>query len=292
MNQIRPRRSVLYIPGSNARAIEKAKVLGADALIFDLEDAVAPEMKALARDQVCSAVKSRTFGKKELIIRINAEDTVWSADDLEAALCAAPDAILLPKVASADTLLRVDDRLQKSGSADHIRLWAMIETPKAILNIQSIAAAARGGLGRLECFVIGTNDLAKESRARITAGRAAMIPWLMTALAGARSEGIDIVDGVFNAIGDIDGFHDECAQGRDCGFDGKTLIHPEQIDVANAVFAPTEQEIADARAIVEAFQLPENTGKGAINLNGRMVEKLHAEIALRLLDLAAAIAEK
>jgi len=291
MTPIRPRRSALYMPGSNARAIEKAKTLAADAVIFDLEDAVAPDAKAEAREQVCTAVQAGGYGKREVVIRINALETPWGEADLAAAIAAAPDAILVPKVSSAETLAAVGLRLRKFGAAERTRIWAMIETPLAILRAESIASAAHDVDTRLSCFVMGTNDLAKDTRARLLPGRAAMLPWLMGALAAARAHGIDILDGVYNGLSDPDGFRAECEQGRDSGFDGKTLIHPDQIAAANGIFAPSEGEVENARAIVAAFEQPENAGKGAISLNGRMVERLHAEMAKRMLALAEAIAE-
>jgi citrate lyase subunit beta / citryl-CoA lyase len=292
MIPIRPRRSALYMPGSNARAIGKAKTLAADVVIFDLEDAVAPDTKAQARDQVCAAVQAGGYGLRELVIRINALETPWGEADLAAAIAAAPDAILVPKVSSAETLAAVGLRLRKLGAAERTKIWAMIETPLAILRAENIASAARDVDTRLACFVMGTNDLAKDTRARLLPGRAAMLPWLMTALAAARAHGIDILDGVYNNLSDADGFRTECEQGRDCGFDGKTLIHPDQIAAANEIYAPSQQEIESARAIVAAFERPENAGKGAISLNGRMVERLHAEMAKRTLALAEAIAEQ
>jgi len=292
MIPIRPRRSALYMPGSNARAIEKAKTLAADVVIFDLEDAVAPDAKAQAREQVCAVVQAGGYGLRELVIRINALETPWGEADLAAAIAAAPDAILVPKVSSAETLAAVGLRLRKLGAAERTKIWAMIETPLAILRAENIASAARDVDTRLACFVMGTNDLAKDTRARLLPGRAAMLPWLMTALAAARAHGIDILDGVYNNLSDADGFRTECEQGRDCGFDGKTLIHPDQIAAANEIYAPSRQEIESARAIVAAFEEPENAGKGAISLNGRMVERLHAEMAKRTLALAAAIAEQ
>jgi citrate lyase subunit beta / citryl-CoA lyase len=292
MIPIRPRRSALYMPGSNARAIGKAKTLAADVVIFDLEDAVAPDTKVQARDQVCAAVQAGGYGLRELVIRINALETPWGEADLAAAIAAAPDAILVPKVSSAETLAAVGLRLRKLGAAERTKIWAMIETPLAILRAENIASAARDVDTRLACFVMGTNDLAKDTRARLLPGRAAMLPWLMTALAAARAHGIDILDGVYNNLSDADGFRTECEQGRDCGFDGKTLIHPDQIAAANEIYAPSRQEIESARAIVAAFEEPENAGKGAISLNGRMVERLHAEMAKRTVALAEAIAEQ
>ncbi|MBA1155107.1 HpcH/HpaI aldolase/citrate lyase family protein [Microvirga mediterraneensis] len=292
MIPIRPRRSALYMPGSNARAIEKAKTLAADVVIFDLEDAVAPDLKAQAREHVCAAVQAGGYGRREVVIRINALETPWGEADLAAAVSAAPDAILVPKVSSAETLAAVGLRLRKLGAAERTRIWAMIETPLAILRAESIASAAHDVDTRLSCFVMGTNDLAKDARSRLLPGRAAMLPWLMTALAAARAHGVDILDGVYNTLSDESGFRAECEQGRDCGFDGKTVIHPDQIGTANAIFAPSEHEIESARTIAAAFEQPENRAKGAISLNGRMVERLHAEMARRTLALADAISKQ
>jgi citrate lyase subunit beta / citryl-CoA lyase len=292
MIAIRPRRSALYMPGSNARAVEKAKTLPADTVIFDLEDAVAPDLKAEAREAVCAAVKTGGYGTRELVIRINGLTTPWGEADLAATAFAAPDAILIPKVSSTHDLLEVGKHLNALGAPEKTRIWAMIEMPLAILQVKDIAAIAQDETSRLSCFVMGTNDLAKDTRARLNPGRAAMMPWLMTALAAARAYGIDILDGVYNDLSDEAGFRAECIEGRDCGFDGKTLIHPNQIAVANEVFAPSHDDVEKARDIVALFELPENAGKGAISHNGRMVERLHAEMAKRTLALAEAIAQR
>jgi len=290
MTNIRPRRSVLYMPGSNARALEKAREIAADALILDLEDAVAPDAKEMARSQVCAAVKAGGYGRRELIIRTNGIETPWFAADLAAAVDAKPDAILIPKVSSPETLIEIGHKLTGRWADPAIRIWAMIETPLAILDVERIARAARAPASRLACFVMGTNDLAKETRARLIPGRAPMLPWLTSAILAARAHDIDIVDGVYNEIKDEAGFVAECEQGRDLGFDGKTLIHPSQVAAANTVFAPDEAELTRARAIISAFDQPENAGKGAIQLDGRMVERLHAEMASRVVALAEAIA--
>jgi len=287
---IRPRRSVLYMPGSNERALEKAKTLAADALILDLEDAVSPEKKAEARALVSGAVTAGGYGGRELVIRINALDTAWGHDDLEAAIAAGPDAILVPKPNRAADLDAVARKIEMAGK--EIPLWAMVETPLGILNIQEIAGCAAHSHAPLTAFVMGTNDLAKETRARFVPGRAPMLPWLTTAILAARAYGLDVIDGVYNDFRNTDGFEAECAEARDLGMDGKTLIHPTQIDTANAAFAPSEAETEDARKIIAAFELPENKGKGAISLDGRMVELLHAEMAKRTVALADAIAAK
>lgn len=279
---IRPRRSVLYMPGSNARAMEKARNLPADALILDLEDAVAPDAKEMARAQVAAAVKAKGFGKREVAIRINALATAWGAADLAAAAEAGPDAILIPKVSSPRELAEIETRL---GDAK-IALWAMVETPLAILNIATIAAAG----GRLSCFVMGTNDLVKEFRGKHTQDRQNLSAALGLSVAAARAYGLGVIDGVYNDIGNADGFLQSCEQALSFGFDGKTLIHPSQIEPCNRVFAPSAEEVEAARKILAAFALPENKGKGAIALDGRMVELLHAEIARRTVALADAIA--
>jgi citrate lyase subunit beta/citryl-CoA lyase len=288
----RPRRSVLYMPGSNARAIEKARTLPADGVIIDLEDAVAPDAKAAAREQVAAAVKQGGFGSREVFIRVNGFDTPWHSDDVTAAALAAPDAILVPKVNSSEQLEILGQRLLDMKADRKIRIWAMIETPAAILNIIDIAAAAKDSETRLAGFVLGTNDLAKETSARLVPGRAPMLPWLTTCVLAARCYGIAILDGVYNDIGNADGFIAECEQGRDLGMDGKTLIHPNQIEPCNRAFSPSEAEIAQARKFIAAFDLPENADKGAIMLDGRMVERMHADIARRTVAIADAIAAK
>jgi len=287
---IRPRRSVLYMPGSNARALEKAKTLPADGVILDLEDSVAPEAKEAARQQVVAAVKAGGFGAREVFIRVNGVDTPWHADDLSAAAHAAPDAILVPKISMPKTLELIGRRLLDMHSDHKIRIWAMIETPLAIFNILSIAAEARDSESRLAGFVMGTNDLAKDTRARIVPGRAPMLPWLATCVAAARIYGIDILDGVYNDLGNTAGFEAECAQAVELGFDGKTLIHPGQIEPCNKAFSPSPEEVAQARKMIAAFDLPDNKNKGVVSIDGRMVERLHAEMARRTVAIADAIA--
>jgi citrate lyase subunit beta / citryl-CoA lyase len=287
---IRPRRSVLYMPGSNARALEKANTLPADGVILDLEDSVAPDAKEAARDQVAAAVKAGGFGHREVFIRVNGVDTPWHADDLAAAAHAAPDAILVPKVSNPDTLELIGRRLLDMGTDHKTRVWAMIETPLAIFNILSIAAEAADSESRLTGFVMGTNDLAKDTRARLVPGRAPMLSWLSTCVAAARIYGVVIVDGVYNDIGNSDGFVTECRQGVELGFDGKTLIHPGQIGPCNTAFSPSADEVAWARKTIAAFELPENQGKGVVSIDGRMVERLHADMARRTVAIAEAIA--
>jgi citrate lyase subunit beta/citryl-CoA lyase len=286
---IRPRRSVLYMPGSNARAIEKARTLPADAVILDLEDSVAPDAKAAARRQVMDAVSAGGFGAREVIVRINGLDTQWWLDDLNAVGKAKPDAVLVPKVSSGNHLEDVAERLVDISADQKIRVWAMMETPLAMLNVRDIAAAASDVETRLAAFVMGTNDLAKDTRAKIAPGRAAMLPWLMNCVAAARAFGLDILDGVYNDLADAEGFARECAEGRDMGFDGKTLIHPNQIGPCNAAFSPGAEELAQAKKIIAAFDLPENRDKGVVQLEGRMIERMHADMARRTVAIAQAI---
>jgi citrate lyase subunit beta/citryl-CoA lyase len=286
----RPRRSVLYMPGSNAKAIAKARTLPADAIILDLEDSVAIEAKNSARAAVVQAVREGGFGPREVVIRVNGAHTPWGDDDLAAAIDAAPDAILLPKVDGPGGIMLAARAMNDAHAPEKTRLWAMMETPMAILSAGSIAATAADPSSRLEVLVMGLNDLAKETRARLVPGRAVFATWLALCVAAARAHGCDILDGVFTSIGDSVGFRAECEQGREMGLDGKTLIHPSQIEICNAVFAPTEAEVANARAIIDAFSRPENEGKGVIQLEGRMVELLHAEMAQRTLAIANGIA--
>jgi|SRR5690554_757762 citrate lyase subunit beta/citryl-CoA lyase len=287
----RPRRSVLYMPGSNARALEKAREIPADALILDLEDAVAPDAKEEARQQVCDAVKAGGYGKREIAIRVNGLDTPWGADDIRAAVAAGPDAILVPKINSAADVARAEQALSDAGAKPGLQLWCMIETPLATLNIQSIAEAAQKPGSRMSVWVMGTNDIAKELRAAHTPDRVPMLTSLGLALVAARAYGLVILDGVYNDIKDEQGFVAVCEQGRDMGFDGKTLIHPSQVGPCNTIFSPDPETVAFARKTIEAFELPENKGKGVLKVDGKMVEILHAEIARRTVAIADAIAE-
>src|SRR5208337_1568705 len=255
----RPRRSVLYMPGSNSKALAKAPTLPADALILDLEDSVAPDAKEAAREQVVAAAKG-DFGGREVVIRVNGAHTPSGPDDLIGAAAAGPDAILLPKVDGPGAVMVAARVLRENGAPEKTRLWAMMETPNAILNAGQIAAVAADSASRLAVLVMGLNDLAKETRARLTPGRPTMTAWLANCVVAARAHGVDIID--------LDGFRAECLQGRDMGLDGKTLIHPSQIDICNEVFAPTPAEVENARAIIDAFARPENQGKGAIQLDG------------------------
>jgi citrate lyase subunit beta/citryl-CoA lyase len=268
--QYRKRRSALYMPGSNARALEKAKTLDADVLIFDLEDAVAPDQKAVARDMVTEAVYAGDYGECEIVIRVNGLDTPWGAEDIAAATEARPDAILLPKVESG---FQIADAM--CGTTP---VWAMIETPRAIQNLAEIAAT------RVETLVVGINDLAKEMRARIAPGRAAFQTALQLIVLAARAEGKTALDGVWNDIADGEGLAAECAEGAALGFDGKTLIHPSQIEAATRAFSPTGEELAHARAVIAAFTA--EPGAGVLKVDGRMTERLHLSEAERIVRLA------
>jgi citrate lyase subunit beta/citryl-CoA lyase len=272
------------MPSSNERALEKAKTLACDGLIFDLEDAVAPDAKPGARDNACAAAASGAYGRRTVTIRVNGIGTEWHDADLAAAAEAGPDAVVVPKVNSAAEVAVLVNALEHNGAPDHTMLWAMIETPVAILDVLDIARASE----RLSCFVMGTNDLVKELYAEHVPGREPILPSLHTALLAARATGIAILDGVFNDVKNTEGFLAECQQGRQMGFDGKTLIHPGQVEGANAAFAPSEQAIADARGLIAAFE--EGAGKGVVTYNGRMIENLHVESARRTLSIAEAIA--
>jgi citrate lyase subunit beta/citryl-CoA lyase len=291
-SSIRPRRSALYMPASNARALEKARTLPADVIILDLEDAVAPDAKKMARDQAAAAVKAKGFGPREVIIRVNGLDSAWCDDDLAAAVTASPDAVLVPKISSPEEVATIAHKLADLKAPSSLAVWAMIETPHGVIYSNFIAAASRDPRMRLAAFVLGTNDIAKETRARIVPGRTPMLAALSTVILAARANGLDVLDGVFNDIQDTAGFKRECEEGRDLGFDGKTLIHPSQIEPCNVAYSPAESEVAQARKIVDAFAQSENKGKGVITVDGRMVELLHAEIARRTVALHDAIAAK
>jgi citrate lyase subunit beta/citryl-CoA lyase len=280
----RPRRSVLYMPSSNERALEKAKTIPCDAIIFDLEDAVAPDAKPAAREAACAAVKSGEYGRRELIIRVNGIGTQWHEADLAAASAAGPDVVLVPKVNSAEEVRTLVSAMEAAGASDHTTLWAMVETPIAMLNALSIAQASP----RLTGFVMGTNDLVKELYAEHVPGREPVLTGLGLALLAARAAGIVIIDGVYNDVKNAEGFLAECVQGRQLGFDGKTLIHPGQVDAANETFAPSPQAVEDARGILAAWEA--GAGSGVVTYNGRMVENLHVESARRTLAIADAIA--
>jgi len=287
--KVRPRRSVLYMPGANERALEKAKTLAADSLILDLEDSVAPEAKATARANVCAAVKGGGYGRRELVIRPNAIETPWGMDDLRAAMSVGPDAILVPKVSLPGDIVTVAKVLADMGAPARTRLWAMMETPRSILNVREIASLGADPENRLACLVMGTNDLLKESRARALHNRIAVVPWLAMTIVAARAYGLDILDGVYNDYRDEAGFREECEHGRTLGMDGKTLIHPSQVAPCNEIFSPTEEEVLWSRAIISAFAEPENAHKGVITVEGRMVERLHLVMAKRTVAIAEAI---
>lgn len=281
----RPRRSALYLPASNPKALAKARSLPADVVILDLEDAVAPEFKEDARSAAMAAVREGGFGRRELVIRANALGTAWGAADLAAAAAAGPDAVLVPKVNAPEDVRAYDAAL--AGAPARTRLWIMIETCACLPLLHAMAACA--GDTRLTGFVLGTNDLAKEMHARPGPARTPFLPILTMAVAAARAHGLVVLDGVCNEFRDLERFRAEAAQGLEFGFDGKTLIHPDQIEPCNAVFSPDPGEIAWAEAVVAAFALPENAGKGAIKVEGRMAELLHLEQARRVLAIAAAI---
>ena len=289
-DNLRPRRSCLYMPGANPRALEKAKSLAADMLILDLEDAVLPYAKEEARDVVLSAVKEDAYGSREVVIRINSLDSPWGKEDITMAASSGADGILAPKVQSGTEVVALDQALTDAGAPPELSLWAMIEMPLAILNIQEIAAASLHT--RLKGFVMGTNDLAKEYNAIPTADRLAFQVPLGLALAAARSYGLVAIDGVYNDIKDHQGLIEESEQGRILGFDGKTVIHPDQLEITNRIFSPSTDELAQAKAIIDAFSLPENQGRGVIRVNGKMTEVLHLEQAQRLVTIDNLINDK
>jgi citrate lyase subunit beta/citryl-CoA lyase len=282
---LRPRRSVLYMPGANERALEKAKSIPADALILDLEDAVAPDAKAAARERVCALVADGAYGEREVAIRVNALGTDWHDDDLRAAAQAGPMAILIPKVSSAADVHAIENALDLAGAPAHTAIWAMLETPAAMFRAQQIASAS----ARLTVLVMGTNDLANELHAEHLPGRTPLLTGLGLALLAARAEGKVILDGVYNDIKDLDGFEAECLQGRQLGFDGKTLIHPSQVEPCNRVFAPTAAQIEESQAVLEAWDQAIAQGRGVATVNGRLIENLHVDNARRILAIAEAI---
>jgi citrate lyase subunit beta / citryl-CoA lyase len=287
---IRPRRSLLFMPGSNARALEKARNLPADGLILDLEDSVAPDAKPKAREQIAAAIAAQGFGKREILIRTNSIDTPFWRDDMVMAAKAKPDGILVPKVSTPEDLKTIGNLLDDIGADPSIKVWAMIETARAVLDADLLSSSAHDPNTRLVGFVFGPNDISRETRIKMQPGRAAMIPMITHCVLAARAHGLEILDGPYSDIGNVDGFAAECAQGRDLGFDGKTLIHPSHIEACNAIFTPPPEEVAEARRIIAAFALPENASRGAIQLDGRMVERLHAEMAKRTIAIADAIA--
>jgi citrate lyase subunit beta / citryl-CoA lyase len=279
----RPRRSVLYMPSSNERALEKARTLPVDGLILDLEDAVGPDDKPAAREQACAAAASGGYGPREVTIRVNGIGTRWHDADLAAACAAGPDGIVVPKVGSAQEVVDLVAAMERHGAPDRTRLWAMVETPGAVLDARAIASAS----DRLAVLVLGTNDLVKELRARFVPGRAPLLAALSAVVLAARAAGVAVLDGVYNDVRDLEGFEVECRQGRDLGFDGKTLIHPGQVEACNAAFAPSEAEVEEARGILAAWEA--GAGTGVVTYNGRMVENLHVDVARRVLATDEAI---
>lgn len=284
---LRPRRSVLYMPGSNARAQEKAKGLVADGLILDLEDAVAPSAKEEAREIVCGNAASGDYGKREIIIRVNGLDTPWGRDDIIAASKAGPDAILLPKVESAAQVQELEALMKESGAPETTSIWCMMETPLGILKAEEIAASSP----RVDCFVMGTSDLVKDLQAQHTPMRLPVITSLGICLLAGRAYGLTILDGVYLDLADEEGFRGSCVQGLELGFDGKTLIHPKQLAPTNEVFAPSEEEVDYSRRVIEAFEEAEKQGAGVVLVDGKLVENLHVEIAKAKVAMADAIAE-
>ncbi len=285
MSTYRPRRSVLYMPAANERALEKAKDIQADALIFDLEDAVAPDSKEVAREQACAAAASSEYGNRELTIRCNGLDTPWGKDDVLAAAAAGPAAVVIPKVDGSSYLDEISELLNQGGAPSSTQIWAMVETPIGILHVEEIARHER-----MSVMVLGTNDMAKELRASITADRQALLPYLAMCLLSARAAGVAILDGVYNDIKDESGFKDVCVQGAEMGFDGKTLIHPNQVAPTNEIFSPSLDELDFYRRIIEEFEAAEKEGRGVLTVDGKMIENLHVDEARRALAVADAIA--
>ena len=292
MTQIRPRRSALYMPGSNARVLEKARSIDADCLIFDLEDAVAPDAKVGARQQIADAVAAGGYDGREVVVRVNGLDTEWGADDVLAMAKLNIDAILVPKISDAQQMGDAAQAISDASGDEPPHLWIMVETAFSILNIQSIAASAHRLSVPLDVFVLGTNDLAKETRAELTPERTAFVAWISQCVIAARAYGIDVLDGVFNAFKDSDGFLVEARQGLVLGCDGKTLIHPAQVAPANEIFGPNAEDVSWAKTVLAAFDEPENQGKGVITIDGQMVELLHAEMAERTVRIAEAVSLK
>lgn len=286
---IRPRRSVLYVPGSNSRALDKSRSLAADVLVFDLEDSVSPGDKPEARRAVVAEIAAGGFGSREIVVRVNGPRTDWGPADLAAVAGCGADGVLLPKVETPGDIMFAASDLTKAGAGGSLAVWAMLETPGAVLNALALARTAADPASRLGVLVMGTNDLAKETRIRSRTGRAPLAAWLSICVVAARSAGLDIIDGVFNGLDDPHGLRAECEQGRDFGMDGKTCVHPAQIAICNEVFRPQTDEIAWARKVVEAFACDRNAGKSVLRIDDTMVERLHAAAAERLLILAAAI---
>ncbi len=283
-----PRRSVLYMPGANDKALDKAKTLLVDAIIFDTEDSVAPDMKSVARDKVAAAVVSGEYGNRELTIRVNGLDTEWHQADVASAAAAGPSAVVVPKINSATDVAAVEKALEAGGAPDHTMIWAMLETPTAMENAVEIATSSE----RLAVLVMGTNDLAKELRAGLVPGRHPLLWGLGRCVNAARFAGKVILDGVYNDVKNPEGFAQECQQGAEMGFDGKTLIHPSQVEPCNDAFAPSEAEVEHARRVIEAFEEGIAAGKGVITVDGKMIENLHVDNARRSIAIADAIAQR
>ena len=281
-----PRRSVLYMPGANDKALEKAKGLPTDAIIFDTEDSVAPDLKEVARDKVAAAVGSGGYGRRELTIRVNSIDTQWFEADVRSAVAAGPSAVVVPKISSVSDVATVERLFDAAGAPDHVRIWAMLETPAAVEHAVDIASCSE----RLTTLVMGTNDLARELRAALVPGRAPLLWGLARCVNAARFAGKVILDGVYNDVRDPDGFLLEARQGAELGFDGKTLVHPTQVEPANAAFAPSEADVEQARRVIEAFDAGIAEGKGVITVDGKMIENLHVVNARRALAIAEAVA--
>lgn len=281
-----PRRSVLYMPAANDKALEKAKTLPTDAIIFDCEDSVSPEMKEIARGKAADAVRSGAYGRRELTIRVNSIDTEWFEDDVASAAAAGPSGVVVPKVNSADEVRMVEDLLDKGGASAETRIWAMIETPIAVENVIEIATAS----DRLAVLVMGTNDLAKELHAGLVEGRHPLLWGLSRCINGARVADKIILDGVYNNVRDPEGFEAEVRQGVEMGFDGKTLVHPSQVEPTNAAFAPSEEELDYSRRVIEAFEAGIAEGRGVVTVDGKMIENLHVDNARRAVAIAEAVA--
>lgn len=282
----RPRRSVLYIPGSNYRGLDKGRDIPADALILDLEDSVMPDAKKEARAAVAAAIGVHAYGSREVVVRVNGLDTPWIASDIAAVASSKPDAILIPKVSRAEDIRRARSALTAAQAPSDLRLWVMIETPLGVLNAQTIAAGAAGPGAKIDCLVIGTNDLSMETGMRIQPGRAHMLPWLTQILAAGRAYGVSVIDGTHIDLEDMEGFTAECHQGHELGMDGKSLIHPKQVPIANEIFLPSSEEIAWAKDVIAAFKAANNVDKGVIVSGGRMLERLHEHMAKRILEVA------
>ncbi|MCC6735626.1 MAG: CoA ester lyase [Bauldia sp.] len=288
----RPRRSVLFLPGGNPKAISKARTIPADVLVFDLEDAVAPDNKEAARRMAVEAVAARAdYGDKELVIRINGLESRWAAGDIAAAVPAVPDAILVPKISRPEDVRRIRAAMRAAGADPSVAIWAMMETPLAILNAGAIGATGADQGAPLAALVVGTNDLAAETEVRPGRDRVPMLPWLSTCVLTARAYELAVIDGIYNDFNDADGFAAECAQARMLGMDGKSVIHPNQVAPCNQSFTPSDEEIAWAQSILGAFDRAGAGTRDAVTVNGRVVERLHARIARRMLATARVAVE-